>query len=178
MTWLPFSRIFTRENLAGIGYLLALLTLCFVILLPLMNLMKRYHERDESLEMLARLQERSRPATPAADSTNRNGQVPFLQGLSITLASASLLQHLSNAITKAGGSVISTEIEPQDIQSRDYLKASATCELDQVAVQRLLFDIESGAPFLFVDQLFIQPAMEEGRLRVVLGVSGMWLAAR
>jgi general secretion pathway protein M len=178
MTWLPFSRIFTRENLAGISYLLVLLASCFMTLLALMDLMKRYHERGESLEMLAQLQERSRPATPAPDSTHRNGQAPFLQGLSITLASASLLQHLSNAITTAGGSVISTEIESQDTHSREYLKASATCELDQVAVQRLLYDIESGAPFLFVDQLFIQPAMEEGRLRVVLGVSGMWLAAR
>jgi general secretion pathway protein M len=56
-----------------------------------------------------------------------------------------------------------------------------SCELEQSSLQKLLYDIEAGMPFLFVDQLDVQvpqtTATNEngsGRVRVVLGVSGQW----
>jgi general secretion pathway protein M len=51
----------------------------------------------------------------------------------------------------------------------------ANCELDQSALQPMLYDLEAGMPFLFVDQLDIQVAnVGEGKLRFLLGVSGQW----
>jgi general secretion pathway protein M len=48
-------------------------------------------------------------------------------------------------------------------------------------LQKLLYDLEAGMPFLFVDQLDVQvpqtTALNEsgsGRIKVVLGVSGQW----
>jgi general secretion pathway protein M len=46
-------------------------------------------------------------------------------------------------------------------------------------VQSILYDIEAGMPFLFVDKLSIQsPEVfgepETGRLRVTMGVVGQW----
>jgi general secretion pathway protein M len=48
-------------------------------------------------------------------------------------------------------------------------------------LQKLLYDLEAGMPYLFVDQLDVQvpqtTAVNEsgtGRIRVVLGVSGQW----
>jgi general secretion pathway protein M len=52
--------------------------------------------------------------------------------------------------------------------------------MEQPALQKLLYDLEVGMPFLFVDQLDVQvpqtTATNEGagRIRVVLGVSGQW----
>jgi general secretion pathway protein M len=56
-----------------------------------------------------------------------------------------------------------------------------SCEMEQPALQKLLYDLEVGMPFLFVDQLDVQvpqtTAADEsgtGKIRVVLGVSGQW----
>ena len=64
--------------------------------------------------------------------------------------------------------------------------ATGHLDLDRLAqpvLQELLYDIESGMPFLFVDQLVAQgPAvpgtMPEGKLRVLISVSGQWQGAR
>jgi len=50
-----------------------------------------------------------------------------------------------------------------------------SCELEQNKLQQLLYDIEAGMPFLFIDQLVAQgPAPENPRMRVVIEVSGVW----
>jgi len=53
--------------------------------------------------------------------------------------------------------------------------------MEQPALQKLLYDLEAGMPFLFIDQLDVQvpqtTALNEngfGRVKVVLGVSGQW----
>jgi general secretion pathway protein M len=89
---------------------------------------------------------------------------------------------MTAAITRFGGTIVSSEIEPQGAQSKDgYVTAIATCELEQVALQQLLYDIEAGMPFLFVEQLVVEapsPPSEGGRMRVRLAVSGLWPGAK
>ena len=100
----------------------------------------------------------------------------------MTVASAMLLQRVSSAITAVGGSVVSSEVEQRDAQSKDgYLKIVATCEIQQESLQRLLHDLEAGMPFLFLDQLVVQAqtaSEENGRLSVRLSVSGLWPGGR
>ena len=68
----------------------------------------------------------------------------------------------------------------QGVQSKDgYVSVLASCEIDQAALQRLLYDIEAGMPYLFIEQLVAQAPLasakqEGGRMRVLLGVSGRW----
>jgi len=50
------------------------------------------------------------------------------------------------------------------------------------ALPRLLYELEAGLPFLFVDRLAVQAPIalstsQEGRLRVLLAVSGRWEGA-
>jgi general secretion pathway protein M len=174
----------TRQSaVAAMSYVAIVLALCFTTLFSIMNTIEQYRARDASLEALNRLRERSSLSSRAPDGTETWSRgTPFLQGQTVTLASAALLQHLTNAITRSGGSIVSTEIEPQGAQPKDgYIRANAVCELDQSNLQKLLHHIESEVPFLFMDQLVIQPAAgatEEGRMRVLLGVSGMWLAQK
>ncbi len=59
----------------------------------------------------------------------------------------------------------------------------ASCEIEQAALQQLLYDLEAGMPFLFVDQLVAQApdadlAAEGQRMRVLLAVSGQWPGAK
>ncbi|MEA2936275.1 MAG: ral secretion pathway protein, partial [Variibacter sp.] len=58
-----------------------------------------------------------------------------------------------------------------------YVNLIASCEVEQAALQQLLYDIEAGMPFLFVDQLVAQVSTSNtdgGRMRVLLSVSGLW----
>jgi general secretion pathway protein M len=57
----------------------------------------------------------------------------------------------------------------------------ASCEIEQPQLQQLLYDLEAGMPFLFVDQLVVQTPLAEsgnGKLRILLGVSGQWRGAK
>jgi general secretion pathway protein M len=105
----------------------------------------------------------------------------FLEGATVTVAGAALLQRVAGAVTKAGGNVLSSQLDVQGQPAKaGFVSMVANCELDQSAMQALLYDLEAGMPFLFIDQLDIQvaTASSEGRLRFLLGVSGQWQGAK
>ena len=75
--------------------------------------------------------------------------------------------------------MLSTQLDLQASPSKaGFLSMIASCEIDQPQLQPLLYDLEAGMPFLFVDQLEVQtPAVADatnGRLRILLEVSGQW----
>jgi general secretion pathway protein M len=130
----------------------------------------------EQLEGRKPLSADKRPGEAGAPSGSA-----FLEGATVTVAGAALLQRVAAAVTKAGGNVLSSQL---DVQGGPNAKAGfvsmvANCELEQAALQSLLYDLEAGMPFLFVDQLDIQVATAgEGKLRFLLGVSGQWQGAK
>lgn len=161
-------------------YLAVLIGIGFTGLFATVGIVERFAARNADLQRLASLADRvqrSSPFTPALPATQPAGS-PFLEGQSITVASAGLLHRITSAIMRAGGSVISSEVEPQAVPAKDgFLRAIANFELEQAALQQLLYDFEAGMPFLYIDQLSIYapaPPNEGGRVRVMLGVSGMW----
>jgi len=105
---------------------------------------------------------------------------PLLEGPTVTVAGASLLQRVAGAVTKVGGTILSSQVELQGLQSKaGFVGVIANCELDQPALQKLLYDLEAGMPFLFIDQLVVQAPVEsstnqEGRMHILLAVSGQW----
>lgn len=107
---------------------------------------------------------------------------PFLEGPTVTVAGATLLQRVATAIGNVGGTIQSSQVDVLGTQAKDGLVGLVvSCEMEQASLQKLLYDLEAGMPFLFVDQLDVQvpqtTALNEGgtgRIRVVLGVSGQW----
>src|SRR5262249_10596922 len=101
---------------------------------------------------------------------------PFLEGPTVTVAGAALLQRFANAVNRVGGTIVSSHVELEGAQAKDgYVGVTATCEIEQPALQQLLYDLEAGLPHLFVDQLVAQVSMEsmgsqQGRIRVLLTV--------
>jgi general secretion pathway protein M len=83
-------------------------------------------------------------------------------------------------VAKFGGNVLSTQLDLQGSQTRaGFLSMIASCEIDQPQLQQLLYDLEAGMPFLFVDQLEVQTSLTasgsaSGRLRILIAVSGQW----
>jgi general secretion pathway protein M len=176
-------RLMRHRSIPALLYVAVVLTFLLTVVLAVLDLGQAYRTVKASGEILAELESRNRPAAAMADAAvdAAPSGSPFLQGETVTLASAALLQRINGAIAAAGGDVVSSQVEAQTSQSKDYVKVSATCELEQAALQGLLYDLEAGMPFLFVDQLSVQSATsanEGGRLRVLLGVSGLWRAAK
>lgn len=119
------------------------------------------------------------------DDPEQNAPVgsPLLEGPTVTVAGASLLQRVADAVAKVGGNVLSSQVELQGVKSKaGFVAVIANCEIDQLSLQKLLYDLEAGMPFLFIDQLSIQAPLvspgQEERLRIRLAISGQWRGAR
>ena len=105
---------------------------------------------------------------------------PVLEGPTVTVAGAALLQRVAGAVTRVGGNILSSQVDLQGAQSKNgFVRVSVDCEVDQPSLQQLLYDLEAGMPFLFVDQLVAQApetttnALSQ-KMRVSLLVSGQW----
>jgi len=137
-------------------------------------------ELANTAALLERLQGRKTPT--ALDGVTMNGS-PFLDGPSVTVAGAALLQRVAGAITKAGGTIQSSQVEVAGAQD-GMVKLQVSCEIAQPDLQRLLYDLEAGTPFLFVDELTAEmpqavgAAGGTGRMLLQLAVSGQWQGPR
>jgi general secretion pathway protein M len=163
-----------------VGFLAALLSITISSISDVVDLRGQVSAASNMLEQL----DGRRP--PAA----RNGDVmvpsgsPYLEGATVTVAGANLLQRVAGAVVKLGGNVLSTQLDVQGTPARNgLLSMIASCEIEQSQLQPLLYDLEAGMPFLFVDQLEVQTPLsdsgsENGKLRVLLAVSGQWRGAK
>lgn len=144
------------------------------------DVIRQYTDVAAAADILAQLEGR-RPAsrTRGAGGVAPSGS-PTLEGPTVTVAGASLLQRVASAVTKVGGSVLSSQVELQGTQAKaGFVSVIASCEVDQPTLQKLLYDLEAGMPFLFIDQLVVQAPVEsstnqEGRMHIMLAVSGQW----
>jgi general secretion pathway protein M len=179
----PVERYLARFPLvAASGYGALVIVLGVVIWSTVADILEHRAAVAAALDILEQLQGRR----PAASGVAGSGEVipigsPFLEGPTVTVAGAALLQRMAGAVTKVGGNVLSSQVELQGTQSKaGMIGVIASCEVDQPALQQLLYDLEAGMPFLFVEQLVVQAPMtapsgvQEGRMRVLLAVYGQW----
>ena len=172
----------TRQpKISALIYVAMLVACCFVVLSTVNDIVELYRARNVALETLARFEGRF-STERAGTKGHRPPGSPFLEGQTATVASAALLQRVSSTVIKAGGSIVSSEMVQQGAQSKDgYVTAIANCEFEPEALQKVLYDIEAGTPYLFIDQLNVQISTnppQSGRLRVLLGVKGLWLGEK
>jgi general secretion pathway protein M len=140
----------------------------------------------QTSDLLDQLRGRKGAAKNAAAALAEHPGTPFLEGPTVTVAGANLLQRVAAAVTNVGGSVQSSQVDVSGAQTKDgFVGLVVSCELEQPALQKVLYDLEAGMPFLFVDQLDVQVPQitalgdaATGRVRVILGVSGQWQAGK
>lgn len=174
---------FRRHSVVAISsYFGALAVLLLATWVAMANVHQRYVALTDAMDILHRLDSRRQrvAANPVVDGALAPVGSPVLEGDTMTVAGAMLLQRVAAAVTRVGGSALSSQVELQGPQSKDgAVSVIVNCELDQPALQKLLYDLEAGMPFLFVEQLAAQaltgPSGEAtGRLRVLVAVSGQW----
>jgi general secretion pathway protein M len=182
----PLDKLFARyPALAVLGYAAIVLLLAVVGIGALADLYDRNQALAAATDMLDQIEGRKAPG-PGSTSAGAPAGSPFLEGQTITVAGAALQQRITAAVGKVGGNVLSSQVDLTGTLSKEgFVSLVASCELEQPAVQQLLYDIEAGMPFLFVDQLVVQAPeggtgaeANGGKMRVLLGVSGQWQGAK
>jgi len=178
------DRYLTRyPAVAATVYVAAVVVFGIVAWLATADLLDQRQAVAEAEELLAQLDRGRQSAAPHSEADTPQGS-PFLEGQTVTIAGAALLQRVAGAVTKVGGNILSSQVDVKEAQQKAGLVSMvASLELAQPDLQKLLYDVESGMPYLFVDQLTVQAPDsftrgEGGRLRVVLGVSAQWQGAK
>jgi general secretion pathway protein M len=129
---------------------------------------------------------RGRKGRSTATVSIEHPGTPFLEGPTVTVAGAALLQRVAAAVGKVGGTIQSSQVDVQGTPARDgFVGLLVSCEMEQPALQKVLYDLEVGMPYLFVDQLDVQVPQTtaandagSGRIRIVLGISGQWQGSK
>ncbi|WP_249143574.1 type II secretion system protein GspM [Bradyrhizobium liaoningense] len=171
----------TSPLVATASYLGLVVLLLFVVISSLSDLVAQRSDVAASAAMLAQLEGRTKANTAPGRPVMPTGSA-YLEGATVTVAGATLLQRVSGAVAKSGGNVLSTQLDVPTIPAKaGFISMVASCEIEQAQLQQVLYDLEAGMPFLFIDQLVVQPIADDtagqadpGKLRVLLGVSGQW----
>ena len=168
-------------------YVVAVAALLFTVFAAVETIRDRRAAVTAAADLLAQIEGR-RPGVAPGGVADAAGAVPagspFLEGETVTVAGAALLQRVAGAVTRVGGNVLSSQVDLQGPQSQaGYISVIASLEVEHAALQQLLYDIEVGMPFLFIDQVVAQAPVastesDGGRMRVLLAVSGQWQGAR
>jgi general secretion pathway protein M len=171
--------------LAAAIYVGLVVALLFTVVSSIVDIAGQRAEVAASSAMLEQLEDHKAVASGGApgDITMPSGSA-YLEGATVTIAGATLLQRVAGAVVKLGGNVLSTQLDLQGSPSKTgFLSMIASCEIEQAQLQQLLYDLEAGMPFLFVDQLVVQTPLTasgsgSGKLRILLTVSGQWRGAK
>ncbi|MDI4659051.1 type II secretion system protein GspM [Xanthobacter autotrophicus] len=183
---IPTSR---QPLLAALGYLALVAVLLAVAGSAVGDLMDKRAAVAEAADALDRLQGRKPPR--AGDGAEPWSGAPVLEGPTVTVAGAVLMQRIAAAVERAGGRITSSRPELQGTPyGAGFVAVAASLDIGEDALQKLLYDIEAGQPFLFVDQLAIQseaPAsggrtvdgggQQHMALKVTFTVYGQWRGA-
>jgi general secretion pathway protein M len=168
-------------SLAAFAYVGLVFALLFIVVTSVADLLRHRAEVASATDMLEQLDGRRSAGmrAPSGDVSMPSGSA-FLEGATLTIAGAALLQRVDGAVMKLGGNVLSSQVDLKGSQSKaGFISMIASCEIGQPELQKLLYDLEAGMPFLFVDQLVVEssatsPSSGAEKLRILLAVSGQW----
>lgn len=179
-----FAKLFTGAgappSIAALVYAVLVLVLIAATALPLKGVLDQRAAVASLGDTLMRLNSRSPAAAhpETAGDTAMEGSAS-LEGSTVTIAGAALLQRVVGAVNRHGGSVSSSQLDLQGTQAKDgFISVVANFDVEQPALQQVVYDLEAGMPFLFVDELVVQgpspAATSGGKLHVLVSVSGQW----
>ena len=172
-----------REMLLSLGALGALLVVCVSVLgFSLQARFDAAQELDTRSKALSQLEARlaARNARPKSEAVAP--AAAFLSAPTQGLAGAQFEAYLQQMAATQHATVISSGIDPTRHEDRpDAIRLQATLDMTLEGLQRMLYQLESGTPYVFVDSLSVQVpgsraqrAVEDPLLRVTLGLRAIW----
>jgi general secretion pathway protein M len=173
-----------REQLLSTGVLAALLLACIIAIAVSFQMRSNaVQDLADRSELLSRIEARAKASN---DARARSGAVApaaaFLDAATQGLAGAQLQAHVEQMASVHHAVLISSSIEPAKREDPpDSIRLQATVDLSLQALQTLLYQLESGTPYVFVDSLAVQisgattqHATEDPLLRISFGLRAVW----
>lgn len=149
----------------------------------LLGLVQNARAISAQSRLLAEISNRKPPLVASAPGARALTDSPFLDGESVTIAGAALQQRVASAIVTAGGTVMSSQIDVDGEEAGNgIVRLLTSFEVSQSGLQKMLYDIEAGMPFLFVVSITVEAPQGSGEqvsavMRVSMEVEGRWLHA-
>lgn len=146
-------------------------------------------ERDSKLELLSRLSGNTASRTGTAPTTSAMApDMLFVVAETSTTAAAEVDRLVRAVVVKANGTIQSTQtsIEQATDVSAKRIEIQAIIEGELETIQRMLVNIETGTPLMFIDDITLQPierqTTKRGKpqtppLQASLTLSAFWRAA-
>jgi general secretion pathway protein M len=131
---------------------------------------------DEQSEAL-KTREKRLPALTARDRVAS----PSFEARTITQAGAALQQRIEAAIANAKGRLVSSKVDIESRSAERWITLAAELTIAEPDLQDLLFDLETGRPYLFVEAFEAKaPDVKtpSSAVGVSLTVSGQWDGSR
>ncbi|CCE00356.1 type II secretion system protein GspM [Bradyrhizobium sp. STM 3809] len=164
---------------AALLYAGLLLVLIAATVLPAKSLLDQRAEIEALTDTLRLLDAHSMAVARRDASEAKASESAFLEGPTVTVAGAALLQRLGEVVARHGGSTSSSQVDVLGPRANDgQVRVTTNFEAAQPALQPILYDLEAGMPCLFIDELVVDgsapSSASAGKLRVTLTVSGQW----
>ena len=170
-----------REQAISAAVLALLLLLCVSVMGFLLQARSdAAREASERREILARLEAKLRAS--ASRPTAAAPPTAFLDASTPGLASAQLQSYLAQLAGDQRASLVSSggEAAKRD-DAPDTIRLQATLDMNLQSLRAVLYQLESGTPYVFVDALAVQPigatagrAVEDPLLRTTLSLRAFW----
>jgi general secretion pathway protein M len=166
--------------LAALGGLIAL---CAVVLgIALQIRVEARDDLDEKRAAFARFSSLPAARAGAAGQTGRAPAAALIDAPTQGQAGAQLQAYLSRLARSQGASVMSSGIEGERKGEPEAIRVQATLETSLGAMQILVYELETGTPYVVIESLSLQPAtggpqsaaLADPPLRVVLVLRAMW----
>ena len=173
-------RLDREQAISVAAFVLLLLVSVSVMGMSLQARADAVRESSERREMLSRLEAKlranaSRPAAAAPPTA-------FLDASTPGLASAQLQSYLGQLAGDKNASLVSSggEAAKRD-DAPDTVRIQATLDMNLQSLRAVLYQLESGTPYVFVDALAVQPvnatagrSVEDPLLRTTLSLRALW----
>src|SRR5262249_8465437 len=127
----------THPAMATLAYVIVIVVLAFTAWSGVADIVARRQAVAAAEELLSPLEgRRAAPfGTPGSPTAGVPAGSPFLEGQTVTIAGAALLQRVAEAVTRVGGNVLSSQVELQGTQSKNgFISLVASCEVEQSAL--------------------------------------------
>jgi general secretion pathway protein M len=175
--------IFKREQLIAVAALAVFVVTC--ITFTALSIQSRFNasqELSDGEDLLSRLESHSASSSNAG-GPRKDGVAPmnaFLDAPTIGLAGADLQAYVER-LASQHAAVVSFSIQPSAREdSSDTVRIEASLDISLSALQLLLYQLEGGAPYVFVESMTVRPAATGASLggtdslRVTLGLRALW----
>jgi len=166
-----------RQSLAALGFFAVVALLIGGAATGALALRDEQASLDSLKDQAQALEARARRIAP-----HKGGEAeasPFIDADTITLAGAVLQQRVESAVAAAAGRLVSSKVEVGGRSDAKRVALEAELTILQPDMQRLLFDLETGRPYLFVEAFEARApektdAETAAEMRVSLTLSGQW----